>query len=115
MDSMVGKYASLVSGLKERKYRKVSLVGLVQRSDSRFDWKVEAINFKLKELCEKEGVGFVEPEIDTGSMLCKNGVHLNFRGCDQIARAIFQHSCSALNFVWPPLSQLGDLKGWEVT
>ena len=97
--TMVAKYTRLVNDLKARNYRKVSLVGILKRRDSRFDLKVKETNSKLKELCVKEGVGFVEPAVDTRTMLCKDGVHLNWRGCNRVARAIFEHSCIALNLM----------------
>jgi len=99
VETMVAKYTRLVSDLKVRNYRKASLVAIVKRRDSRFDVKVEATNSKLKALCVKEGIGFVEPAVDTRTMLCKDGVHLNWLGCNQVAKAIFEHSCRALNFV----------------
>ena len=57
VETMVAKYTRLVSDLKVRNYRKASLVAIVKR----FDVKVEATNSKLKALCVKEGIGFVEP------------------------------------------------------
>ena len=95
---MMEKFGKLVSDLKVRKYKTVSLVGLVKRRDSRFDREVLVTNRKLKELCGREGIGFVEPGIDSRTMLGKDGVHLNWRSCDRVARAIFRHSCGALNF-----------------
>jgi hypothetical protein len=96
---MMEKYGKLVSDLKVRNYRKISMVGLVKRRDARFDRAVMLTNCKLRELCDSEGIGFVEPTVDRRTMLGKDGVHLNWRGCDWVARAIFQHSCSALNLV----------------
>jgi hypothetical protein len=51
----------------------------------------------LKSLCEDNGIGFVEAAVDKSRMLAKDGVHLNWKGSDCVARAIFKHCCRCLN------------------
>jgi hypothetical protein len=95
-DVMMKKYRELVVELKKRKYRGVSIVGLLKRRDFKLDGKIYQVNRQLKTLCEGQGIGFVDVQIDR-RMLGRDGVHLNWRGCDHVAHAIFNHSCRALN------------------
>ena len=85
--------------MQKRTYRQVSIVGLVKRRDWSLDGRVVSLNYRLKALCMRQGIGFVEADIDRVRMLGRDGVHLNWRGCDRVARTIFNHSCSYLNFV----------------
>jgi hypothetical protein len=97
IDVMMKKYSELVDVLKKQKYREVSIVALLKRGDWRLDGKILQINRRLKALCESHGIGFVAAEIDSRRMLGRDGVHLNWRGCECVARAIFKHSCKCLN------------------
>jgi tetrahydromethanopterin S-methyltransferase subunit B len=94
---MMKRYGELVEELKRHRYRQVSLVGLLKRGDFSFDSRIMSINCQLKVLCERQGVGFVEVDIDRRRMLGRDGIHLNWRGCEVVARKIFKHSCSHLN------------------
>jgi lysophospholipase L1-like esterase len=95
---MMRKYGELIEELQRHRYRKVSIVGVLQRRDCEAG-KIMSLNQQLKALCEQKGVGFVEAGVDRLRMLGRDGVHLNWKGCDVVARAIFNHSCSSLNFV----------------
>jgi tetrahydromethanopterin S-methyltransferase subunit B len=96
---MMKRYGELVEELKRHRYRQVSLVGLLKRGDFSFDSRIMSINCQLKVLCERQGIGFVEVDIDRRRMLGRDGIHLNWRGCEVVARKIFKHSCSHLNLV----------------
>jgi len=55
------------------------------------------MNIKLKNLCQKNEIVFLEIDIDKKSMLDRRGLYLNFRGQDRVARSIFKHSAQYLN------------------
>lgn len=42
--------------------------------------KYRAVNSLLQELCHAEGVHFIEGQVEWEQLLCKDGVHLNFKG-----------------------------------
>jgi hypothetical protein len=96
---MMKRYEELVEELKRHRYRRMSLVGLLKRGDSSLDSRILSINCQLKLLCASHGIGFVEVDIDSQRMLRRDGLHLNWRGCETVARKIFKHSCSHLNLV----------------
>jgi predicted nuclease with TOPRIM domain len=95
---MLKKYDELFEWLQHQKYRKVSIVNVLQRRDCE-PGKINLVNQQLKVLCEQRGVGFVEASVDRMRMLGRDGVHLNWRGCDTVAQAVFNHCCESLNFV----------------
>jgi hypothetical protein len=97
-DVMMRKYGELVDELKSHQYRDVSIVALLRRRDWRYDGTIAVVNRRLKALCESRGIGFVDAAVDRDRMLRpKDEVHLNWRGSDCVARAIFKHSCKSLN------------------
>ena len=48
-------------------------------------------------MCEAKGCGFLEVDIDKEQMLDRKGLHLNYKGQERVARAIFKHCTSSLN------------------
>jgi hypothetical protein len=94
---MMKKYHDLVVELKKHEFREVSIVNLLKRADRKLDSKISQVNSQLKALCQAQGIGFVQTAVDTRWMLAPDGVHLNWKGCDRVARAIFKHSCRSLN------------------
>jgi hypothetical protein len=96
-DVMMKKYGELIDELKSHQYRAVSIVALLRRGDWKLDGTIAAVNRRLKALCENRGIGFVEAQVDRNRMLAGDGIHLNWRGCECVARAIFKHSCRSLN------------------
>ena len=96
---IMNKYKDLVNQLKAKRFRKISILGILARNDlSNYNnSKRIAMNIQLKELCKKNRVDFLEIAVDKESMLDRRGLHLNFSGQDKVARSIFKHSVSYLN------------------
>ncbi len=96
---IMNKYKDLVNQLKAKRFRKISILGILARNDlSNYNnSKRIAMNIQLKELCMKNEIEFLEIAVDKGSMLDRGGLHLNFSGQDKVARSIFKHSVSYLN------------------
>ena len=100
--------------IKEEKCKKVSMVGILTRGDEDqyLESKRIALNMRLKELCEKNAVDFVDPSeiyetvcrgrpeerraIET-RVLDRWGLHLSEWGQDQVARVLFRHCTRNLN------------------
>jgi hypothetical protein len=97
VEVMMHKYGELVDKLKQRKYRELSIVALLKRGDWRLDDKIFQVNRRLRTLCQSRGIGFVDVVTDR-RMLGKDRIHLNWRGRDYVARAIFKHTALSLNF-----------------
>ena len=68
----------------------VVMVGLVKRYDlsQTYESKRIVVNTKLKALCRDSGVKFVEYEPER-SRVHRDGLHLNFRGQNELGRMIF--------------------------
>ena len=104
-ETMLEKYDKLIEKIKERKYRKVSLVGILERNDfwmhadrkEFIDCKRIGLNLDLAEMCVENGIEFVDVEIEAQGMLDRKGLHLNERGQDFVAGKIFQHCRKYLN------------------
>src|SRR5271163_4317110 len=108
------KYEELVDQIKEEKCKKVSMVGILTRGDEDqyLESKRIALNMRLKKLCEKNAVDFVDPieiyetvcrgrpeerrEIET-RVLDRWGLRLSDWGQDQVARVLFRHCTRNLN------------------
>jgi len=101
--AMMRKYGELIQELKKFKYRGISICGLLNRGDRRkpafSDSRILSLNCQLKALCDVQGVHFVDVAIDSYKMLQRDGLHLNWKGCDVVARSIFKHSCKCLNLL----------------
>lgn len=99
------KYGKLIDKIKEKKFRKVSIVSILERADKWMDEdryeitdsKRIGINLDLAEMCSERGIEFVDVSIVAKSMLSWKGLHLNERGQDFVARRIFQHCRKFLN------------------
>jgi hypothetical protein len=98
-EEMMKKYSDLISEVKRRKYRQVSMVGILERRDTNrsMDIKRVSINRRLKALCETNGIAYLDVDIDGVGMLGRDGLHLNWRGCETVGKAIFKHAVSYLN------------------
>src|SRR5271163_3851850 len=107
------KYEELMDQIKE-KCKKVSMVGILTRGDEDqyFESKRIGLNMRLKELCEKNAVDFVDPR-EIYETICRGrpeerraietrvldrwGLHLSDWGQDQVARVLFRHCTRNLN------------------
>ena len=91
-DVVLGRYRKLMDVLKSKRNRKVTLIGIPTRYDvsSLVDSRKVAVNRRLRELCVKEGVEFVDFECGRGR-LARDGLHLNGFGQEELARKIFSH------------------------
>ena len=104
-ETMLEKYGTLIEKIKERNYRKVSVVGILERNDfwmrtdrrEFIDCKRIGVNLDLAEMCVENGIEFVDVEIEAQSMLDRKGLHLNEMGQDFVAGRIFKHCRKYLN------------------
>jgi GDSL-like Lipase/Acylhydrolase family len=104
-ETIMDKYEKLIEAIKDRCYRKVSIVGILPRADywmssdrqEYIDCKRFAVNMDLKELCVENDIEFVDIDIDTRRMLDRKGLHLNYRGQEVVAKKIFTHCQQFLN------------------
>ena len=100
-ETMLAKYRELIDELNARKYRKLSIVGILQRFDfGKFiDDKRRFVNKKLKEMCEEKKVEFVEVAVGERLVSKKDRLHLNYFGQQKVAIAIDNHctGSSSLN------------------
>jgi lysophospholipase L1-like esterase len=95
---IMNRYKELISAAKSYRYRKISVVGILRRSDrgSYINSKRVGINLRLEELCRENDVGYIEG--GTGvEHLSGDGLHLNDEGQDKVAGAIFRHCNLYLN------------------
>ena len=95
---IMARFRSLISELRKYRYRKVSFVGILRRTDvsSYIDSKRLGINLRLQRLCVENEYGYVERDIVSGQ-LDRDGLHLNAEGQDVVARTIFRHCKQFLN------------------
>lgn len=98
-ESIMKKYDSLLEELKEKKYKDVIIVGILKRANvsAYTESKRIGLNQRIKKLCERKEAGFLEVDIDRETMLDRRGLHLNHKGQERVARAIFKHCISYLN------------------
>ena len=102
---MLEKYGKLIATVKEKKFRKASIVSILERADKWMhtdrrefiDCKRIGMNLDLAEMCAENGLEFVDVGIDAESMLTWKGLHLNERGQDFVAERIFKHCRKYLN------------------
>lgn len=99
------KYKALMKTVKERKYRKVSMIGILARLDrgrtrdwnEYIDCKRYTVNMELEALCKENGIEFLDIEIDRRRNLDWKGLHLNYHGQDAVAKKVFVHCVNSLN------------------
>src|SRR5271155_3072040 len=83
-ETIVRKYGELIGEIKKRKYKNVSMVGILARADKGRDqdWKeyIEckrfSVNLELEDLCKENNIEYIDAEIDTRCMLDWKGLHL---------------------------------------
>lgn len=85
---MMEQYEGIMQ-LAKKVTNKIVVVGLIKRFDLpvKFEAKRKVINEKLKVISESEGIGFINFE-PPRSMLHNDGLHLNFKGQDELGRLI---------------------------
>jgi hypothetical protein len=98
-EPIMRKYEKLIDVMKEQKYKNISIVGILKRSvlSNYMESKRIGLNERAKILCEQKGAGFLDVNINRDTMLDRKGVHLNYRGQDKVARAVFKHCIGSLN------------------
>jgi hypothetical protein len=106
-DEMMRKYRDLMEAIKERKYKKVSFVGILPRADPWMSWdrwevidaKRLTVNLDLARLCVENGVEYLDiaETVKVKSMIDNRGLHLNRRGQEHVAREVFDHCYKFLN------------------
>jgi len=97
-ETILEKYEELIDAVKVLKYRKLSFVSIPERRDiSDFqNSRRLGVNRRLEAMCAIKNVGFVDVS-NVEELLGKDGLHLNFRGQDSVARDIFRHCILHLN------------------
>jgi lysophospholipase L1-like esterase len=95
---IMARFRSLISELRKYRYRKVSFVGILRRTDvsSYIDSKRLSLNLRLQRLCVENEYGYVERDL-VSEHLDRDGLHLNAEGQDVVARTIFRHCKQFLN------------------
>jgi hypothetical protein len=98
-ESIIKKYDSLLDELRDKKYTDIVVVGILKRANvsDYTESKRIGLNQRIRKLCERKGTGFLEVDIDKETMLDRKGVHLNYKGQERVARAIFKHCIGYLN------------------
>ena len=88
-ESMLRSYGEMIDNGK-RVSNGIIVVGLVKRYDlgPSFERKRIDINSSLKSMCKVKGVEFVEYEPER-SRVHGDGLHLNFRGQNELGRMVF--------------------------
>ena len=95
-NTILEKYEVLIRTAKEKRIGNITVVGIVCRNDVGmfYECKRYGINTKLKKQCETMGVYYVEMDVmykDRNRVLCRDGLHLNARGADELGRKIYNH------------------------
>lgn len=105
---MMTKYEGMIQKLKEVRHGKVVVMGILPRQDlsDALDSKRVEMNRILKEMCLEEKVRYCEVEFNPwkGGYLGRDGLHLNARGADMVARQLFM-MMKTLNLVGRQLVQ----------
>ena len=105
---MITKYESLIQRLKDEGQEEVVVMGILPRQDlsDALDRKRVEINWGLKKMCVEEKVRYCEVEFNPwkGGYLGRDGLHLNARGADMVARQVFM-MMKTLNLVGRRLVQ----------
>jgi hypothetical protein len=95
---MIQKYEKLIKQAQRNRFKKISLVSILRRDDiSEFtNSRRLGLNLRLKDICEKEGVDFIDHDLVT-EHLGRDRIHLSRLGQDEIARIIFRRCKKHLN------------------
>lgn len=92
-DVIMKEYEDLIKGLKEDR-EEVVIMGILPRQDisDALESKRMDINRQLKSMCNQEEVKYWEVDFNPwkGGFLGRDGLHLNARGADVVARQIFR-------------------------
>jgi len=86
------KYKALIGESLKLSNRKVTVVGILRRTDlSDFhNSRRIGVNIELKQWCVEMKVEFIDYQ-PANSRLARDGLHLNHLGQDELGRIIFQH------------------------
>ncbi|PGH40373.1 MAG: hypothetical protein CRN43_03385, partial [Candidatus Nephrothrix sp. EaCA] len=92
-DEMVQKYEEMIQRLKEERLGEVVVMGILPRQDlsEALDSKRVEVNRRLKEMCGGSKAMYCDVEFNPwrGGYLGRDGLHLNARGADMVARQVF--------------------------
>jgi hypothetical protein len=91
-EEMVKKYRDLISELKDMRQKRIVMMGILPRRDSRLEYKRRTTNKQLRQMCEDEGVNYLEVTFNAWKDEClgKDGLHLNFKGADRTGLRIYK-------------------------
>src|SRR6218665_982751 len=83
----------MIQRLKEERLGEVVVMGILPRQDlsEALDNKRVDVNRRLKEMCGGSKVRYCDVEFNPwrGEFLGRDGLHLNARGADMVARQVF--------------------------
>src|SRR6218665_1309126 len=92
-EEMMQKYEEMIQRLKEERLGEVVVMGILPRQDlsEALDSKRVEVNRRLKEMCGGSKVRYCDVEFNPwrGGFLGRDGLHLNARGADMVARQVF--------------------------
>jgi hypothetical protein len=92
-EEMMSKYKDMMQRLNEDRKGQVVVMGILPRQDlsEALDSKRVEVNRRLKKLCEEEMIRYYEVEFNPwkGAYLGRDGLHLNARGADMVARQLY--------------------------
>src|SRR6218665_4048477 len=92
-EEMMQKYEEMIQRLKEERLGEVVVMGILPRQDlsKALDSKRVEVNRRLKEVCGGSKVRYCDVEFNPwrGGVLGRDGLHLNARGADMVARQVF--------------------------
>src|SRR6218665_2384886 len=92
-EEMMKKYEEMIQRLKEERLGEVVVMGILPRQDlsEALGSKRVEVNGRLKQMCGDGRVRYCEVEFNPwrGGYLGSDGLHLNARGADMVARQVF--------------------------
>ena len=101
-EEMMKKYDEMIQRLKAERLGEVVVMGILPRQDlsEALDSKRVEVNRRLKEMCVESKVRYCDVEFNPwrGGLLGRDGLHLNARGADMVARQVFMRM-KTLNLV----------------
>jgi hypothetical protein len=91
-EEMMKKYRQLIKELKDMRLKRIVMMGILPRKNSKLEFKRRTTNRQLRQMCEDEGVDYLEVRFNAWMDQClgKDGLHLNFKGADMTARRIYR-------------------------